>query len=327
MLYVTTRSKFDPVTPVWTTRSDTAIDGGRYVPFRMPITSLSELRDQSFGQAVADVLNAFFRTSFTGWDVEFSIGRNPVKLDDLGQKIQVAELWHNLDGNYRKLEIVLAARICDCSAVDVHLTSWMRIAVRIAMLHGLFGELLRQGLQGKIDIAVFSGDLTLTAALLYGKQMGLPIGKIICGCEENDAAWDLLQMGRMRTTGQSAPEIERLICLVLGIAEAKRYVSCCEKGEAYALLPAAVEQFKNNIFAASVSKQRMLDTIPNVYSVSGYVITPESAAAYNALMDMRVRTGTRNHALLLCDVDPADCVAEIAKAMNVPDNKLKELLH
>ena len=83
MLYVTTRNKHDAYTAHRTQLSDRAPDGGLYLPFRMVTWERQQvlaLADKTFGQCVAETLNQFFACRLTGWDVDFSIGRNPVSV-------------------------------------------------------------------------------------------------------------------------------------------------------------------------------------------------------------------------------------------------------
>lgn len=329
MLYVSTRNKYNADTPPWTLRSDTAADGGRYLPFMLPTLSQEEvgaLKEKTYGQTVAEMLNLFFGTGLTGWDVEFSVGRNPVKLASIGQKITVAECWRNLEGSYAALEADLAARICGTDARSVTVTSWVRIAIRIAMITAIFGDLQRQGQEGTIDVAVAVGDMTQVMALWYAKQMGLPIGKIICGCQDNDGVWDLLHVGQMKTAIKPTAELERLIHSAFGVDETLRYCGVCSRGETYSLLPVMSDSLRRVLFAAVVSGNRVSDAIPNVYNTSAYILEPEAAVGYSSLLDYRAKTGERAPALLLSNCNPADVADAVATAMKITPQKLKELL-
>lgn len=307
MLYVSTREKYDAFTTIWTLKSDRAGDGGLYLPFKMPTFSdedISALKEKSAGQTVADMLNLFFSTQLTGWDVEFTVGRHPVKMASAGQKVMVAECWRNLDGSYEKMERNLAARIIGCSSSEVKMTSWLRIAIRIAVFTAIFGELQRQDVSESVDVAVSVGDLGTVMAAWYCRKMGLPIANIICGCRDNDALWELLHMGQLRTSGSDLPELERLIHGVLGVDEAIRYADTVSKGDLYTLLPHMAKQVREGMFAAVVSQERVDAAIPNVQSTSGYCMGKDVAAGYSSLMDYRAKTGARSTALLLSDRNP-----------------------
>jgi threonine synthase len=63
MLYVTTRSNIDTYTSHRAVSTNIAPDGGHFVPFKLKCYTKSEiadLKDKSFNQIIADILNIFF---------------------------------------------------------------------------------------------------------------------------------------------------------------------------------------------------------------------------------------------------------------------------
>lgn len=329
MLYVTTREKHDAFTAARTLAADCGADGGRYLPYKMPRFSPDEvaaLKDKTFGQTVAEVLNTFFGTRFTGWDVECCIGRFPVRVANMGQKVLVGECWRNLDGSYGMLEKQLAARICGSFSNEVKLTSWLRIAIRIAVLIALFGELQRQGITETVDVAVCDGDFTVPMAVWYGRQIGLPVANIICACSDSSDAWNLLYSGQLRTQGGVMPELERLIYATLGVDEAIRYHGICDRSEMYTLLPVMLDKLRAGIFPAVVSDDRTKAAIPNVYRTNSYILESGAASAYSGLLDYRAKARQSRFALLMADNNPADNAKELASALMITESKLKELL-
>lgn len=327
MLYLTTREKFDAFTAARTLASDHGADGGRYLPYKMPHYSAEEiaaLKDMSFGQTVAQVLNTFFGTRLTTWDVECCIGRFPLKLAVMGQKVFAAECWRNLDGSYEMLERRLASRVCADPLCKV--TSWLRIAIRISVLIAVFGELQRQGMTDAVDVAVPDGDFTEPMAVWYCRQMGLPIANIVCACSDDSDAWNLLYNGQVRTAGGVMPELERLIYATLGVDEAIRFSRCCQNEQMYVLPELALKELRKGIFPAVVSADRICSAIPNVYRTNSYILEPNAAAAYSGLLDYRAKERQTRCALLLVDSNPADDAKEVAAALDIPESKLKELL-
>ena len=326
MLYLTTRDKYDTYTAAHAMKQDTAPNGGYFVPFKMPKIDMQELTGQSFGDCVAFVLNQFFGTSLTGKEVEFCIGRNPIRIKSTYQRTLIAELYRNLDGSYARMERRLAAKICGCADTEVTVTSWICIAIRTAVLFGVFQEL--KDAKMPVDIALPCGDFRLIMAAWYGREMGLPIGNIICACGHDSGVWDLLRQGQMRTTQKDSalPEIERLICGTLGVSEALKYYATCDDGGLYTLEAEETERLNRGIFCAVVSDDRVENAISSVYRTNSYILESGSAAAYSGLMDYRARMGASHSALLLADCNPADQAGFIAGAMHITENELSNLL-
>lgn len=327
MLYVTTREKYDAFTAARTLSEDRGPDGGFYLPYQMPIFNDDEIRalkEKTFGQCVAEILNQFFSVRLSGWDVEFCVGRYPIKVTAVGHRILVAETWRNLDGSYTAMERRLGAKICGSETVEGKLTSWLRIAIRIALLFGTFAEMMRSdGLQEgqRVDVAVPAGDFSLPMALWYAREMGLPIGTIICSCEENSGVWELLHLGEFQV-GEVSSELERLVYGTLGVSEARRFAD----GGEFILLPATAQRLRSGMFAAVVSRDRMTSVISNVYRTNAYVLGSDVAAGYAGLMDYRARTGESRTALLLADSNPADQATKVTAALNISTEELKILL-
>lgn len=343
MLYITTRDKYDASTTPKSLRSDRGADGGLYLPFRMPELTAEELDgvvSGSFGQTVAKILNLFFSCRLTGWDVEFCIGRYPAKVRDVKQRVFAAELWHNAENSYCRLENALSEKVREVICGE-YTTSWLRIAIRIAVLVGAYGEMLRSGVVtagSAFDVTVPTGDFSCAMAVWYARQMGLPVANIICGCNENGAVWELLHLGEVRTDVAAVKtttpeadiaipaELERLICAALGQDETCRYCSICEEGGIYAPRHGMLETLRSGMFAAVISKERLSALIPNVFATTGYILGPYAALAYGGLLDYRTKNRESRPALLIVDRNPV-CEAEYtACAMGITVSQLKEKL-
>ena len=344
MLYVTTRNKHDVYTAHRTLNQERTGDGGLFVPFKMPEFSPEEigaLAGSSFGQNVAEVLNLFFGTKLTGWDVDVTVGRSPVKLRPMSQRILAGELWHNLDGTFDRFVENMAARIHPDGEYIGKPVNWLQVSVRIAVLFGLFGELIRTGQLTpgkKMDVAVATGSFEAPMAVWYARQMGLPIGTIVCGCNENGAVWDLLHHGEVdtgitavsTTTPEAdfaiAPDLERLICGTIGQDEVMSFWWSCTEGMVYAPNEENYRLLRQGMFAAVVSKARVESILPSVYRTNRYVLDLYAALAYGALLDYRSRTGTAATALLLTEKSPLCNACAVCSAMGITNDELKRRL-
>lgn len=340
MLYVTTRNEHDAYTAHRAVHTSVGTDGGEFLPFRMPEFSAEEiasLQEKNFGQCVADILNRFFSCGLTGWDVDFMAGRHAVKLTNVTNRVAVAELWHNVEGSYSHLEYVLARKICG----DDTPNSWVQIAIRMAVICGIYGMMLRAGhisVAQKFDAAVPTGDFTMPMAFWYLRGMGLPVANIICCCNDNSAVWDLLQHGQMKTvvpTKKTATpladfgiptQLERLICGTLGVKEACRFHEFWQEGHIYTPPVGTLETLRKGMLASVVSSQRVVSAIPNVFSTAGYIMGPYTALAYGGLTDYRAKTGLNRPALLLADRSPLCDNKQVCGAMGWSMTELREKL-
>ncbi|MDO5399769.1 MAG: hypothetical protein Q4F17_02150 [Eubacteriales bacterium] len=331
MLYVTTRTDCETFTAQRALSENRGPDGGLYLPFQRPV--LDQL-GPSMNQAVAQVLNLLFQARLTAWDVDFTVGRYPVRLVQLRQKIIMAEAWHNPQWTFssmvKNLSDLIAGR-------DQPVTGWTRIAVGIAVLAGMLAELKSEGLQEKVDISLVSGDFFGPISAWYGRSWGLPIGNIICCCNENNSLWDLLTQGQLRTDAVCIPtgipqadvvvpsQLERLIFGAGGRGETERYLACCRRGGMYCPEEDTLSSLREGLYASVVSSQRMERTIRGAYGTHGYLLSRPSALAYGGLLDYRAKTGAIRPTLVLTGESPMLDGAFVAKALGITEEKLKTL--
>ena len=344
MLYVTTRDSRDAYTANRALSENRGPEGGFYVPMRLPHFEAEELKgllEKSFAQTVAEVLNLFFGTQLDGWAVEFGIGRYPLRLNVLGSKLIVAEVWHNPLYRFERLVSGVEKAIRHSDQIGSAGSDWLMIASRIAVLFGIYGQLRQNNvLHGdqKLDISVPAGNFSATMAAWYARAMGLPIGTIVCCCNENAGLWNLLHKGLLHTGNTAVSthtpacdyavpdDLERLIFATLGRQETARFCEICRLGELYELDAEQLNRLREGLHISVISDKRMASTIPNLYKTSGYVAEPAAALAYSGLMDYRASTGESRTALILSEESPRFSAQFIATCMNITLAELKQIL-
>lgn len=336
MLYLTTRSSRDAYTAQRALRESRGPDGGMYLPFRGPSFAPEDWKNLSampFGQRVAEILNRLFQMRLTCWDVDVCIGRNPVNIESLGHRTLVAELWHNPGQSYDYLARELAEQLLNESSCQ---SGWLSIALRIAMLFGIYGQL--PGVSSEpVDISVISGDFAAPISAYYARAWGLPIGNIVCCCNENSGLWELLRHGQLRTDTASVPTIlpeadvvvpenlERLVYEAGGTDEVERYLASCRRGGTYAPSETVLAKMNRGLSVSVVSSSRISQTISSVYRTHRYVLSPGSALSYAGLMDYRAKAGQARNALILAEKSPALDAERTAAALNISRQELNEL--
>ena len=340
MLYVTTRSKQDVYTAQRALLENRASDGGFYVPFRHPAFDASEidaLGERTFNQNVALILNRLFGTKLSGWDVDFAIGRYPVRVTDLHHRIHIAESWHNPQWVYSRVEQCLADQL----GISGSPSDWLRIGIRIAVLFGIYGELIgskaiSRGM--KMDVSVVSGDFSAPMSIWYARTWGLPVGNIICCCNENSEIWNLICHGQFRTDviGISTAypmaditlpaDLERLIYECGGEGETSRYLELCRSGRMYCPDDETLAKLRDGLFISVVSSKRIRETIPNVYGTHSYMMSSYTALAYAGLLDYRVKKQESGHAVVLSEISPVGDSENVSAALGISVKDISTLI-
>ena len=342
MLYVTTRSTAESYTASKTLSDSRATDGGFFVPMKMPHFDRSEIKalaQKSFSQNVAEILNLLFQTQLDSWAVEFGIGRYPVRLVNISGRVILAETWHNPSWRFERLAKSVEKTIRQSDQINQIPSDWLMIAARIAVLFGIFGELMARGEVAHdrpVDIVVPVGDFSGPMAAWYARSWGLPVGNILCCCNENSGCWNFIHKGEIRCDAsvvetttpacdKAVPEdLERLISATLGHRENERFRYCCTEGGLYYLEDNQHQRLREGLYASVVGQQRLEWAILNLYKTDGYISDPYTALAYSGLMDYRAGTGETRKALILSEESPVYSLPYVGKCMGLPLEELKK---
>lgn len=342
MLYVTTRLDRDTYDASRALTETRAPDGGFYTPLELPRFSardIAKLGEKPFSRNVADVVNLFFDSQLDGWGVEFAIGRYPVKLATVSGKATVAETWHNTVWRFERLARGIEKAVCQSDQISQSPSDWLMVASRIAVLFGIFSELIHEGTvnaDAPVDVAVPSGNLSACVAACMAREMGLPIATVLVCCNENAAPWTLLHKGELRTDTATVhtatpncdiavPDgLERLIYSALGLEETMKFLTIRENRGNYYLEPYQTEALRKGIHVSVVSRDRMEAMMKALYNTSGYIADPYTALVYGGLADYRSRTGERRPALILSEESPAFSLNVVAKSLGMTPGEVKK---
>lgn len=339
MLYATTRSKSDTFTAFRALREDRSPDGGFYIPFRTPVMSCEQLEEFTklgFTNTVAQILNLFFSCRLTSWDVECCIGKSPVKVLSMNRRVILASVWHNPCGNYAFIENALYRKMVndiDCEKIP----TWATIAIRIAVLFGIYCLTWESHPDG-LDVSVVSGDFSTPFAVWFARQMGLPIGKIICTCNENSAPWDFIHRGELNTGSVAITSsihsmdhavptcIEYLIYATLGTIEVEKYLKQVKNRAVYQIATEKLNILNKNLYVSVVGKDRVEPLINSVYRSAQFIFDPYTAVSYGGLQDYRAKTGESCTTLLLWDMHPVYFIDLIQRSLDLSETDIKNYM-
>lgn len=308
MLYLSTRNKADSFTAYRVLHASAAPDGGMFVPMQLPVQddiALATFERMSFGESTAAILNLFFGTKLTGWDVDFAVGRQALDLVSAGYKISLAESWHNPTGTHKYFLKRLYCLVRGEKYTPDDPNLWFQTVVNIAILFGVYGKYCRQEIY-EFDVAVESGDMLLLLAVRYAQKMGLPIRKVILGCLDGDGLWEFVSYGNYQTNRKERVlGFETLLWLEFGYDETQKYASAVSERRQYRLNELKFKQFRSGLVAAVVGDKRVSNIIDSTMHTNNYRMESSTARAFGALQDYRAKTGINKNTLLFARNAPA----------------------
>ena len=199
--------------------------------------------------------------------------------------------------------------------------NWGRLAPQVAYYFSAYADLVKQGeieAGALINVVVPTGNFGNILAGYYAKEMGLPIGKLVCASNQNDVLTEFLTTGvydRQRPFFQTlspsmdillSSNLERLLYhLTKGNAAkvAEWMASLAETGryqvdeETLAALHA--------IFAAGCTDDATTKNVINqVLRERRYLLDPHTAVAWNVAQQYRAATGDQGYCLIVSTASP-----------------------
>lgn len=170
-----------------------------------------------------------------------------------------------------------------------------RLVPQVAYYVYAYGRMVKQGEieSGELlNVVVPTGNFGNILAAYYAKQMGLPIGKLVCASNENKVLFDFLETGCydknrefLLTTSPSmdiliSSNLERLIyalCKESFEQNTALMRSLSEKG-LYEITTEMKDGLKD-FFGAYATEEEVFSTIHNIYEKTGYIIDTHTAVA------------------------------------------------
>lgn len=310
---------------------DRCIDGGLYLPRTIPTLSrewILSLGKQSLNTCIAGLCNLFSGNPLSEWDLDFSVGRRPVRYRVIDRKAVMLECWHNPEGTLSYLTRYLADRVSAGSEPGF----WLRVVSKMAVLGaGVCGLLEQSSIDWEhpADIAAVSGDFSAVLGGWYLRQMGFPVGKILCCCNENNALWELIHLGQLRTDGvhvkTDTPDtdilipagLEQLLFHAGGVKAVAEFSRCVQEGGVYTPEEGILKRLRSDVFVSVISESRMRFTIAGVMQTGSFPLSPYDALTFAGVQDYRAKSGENNVTLLLSEKSPRWDGETIAAALGI----------
>ena len=182
----------------------------------------------------------------------------------------------------------------------------------------------------KINVVVPTGNFGNILAAFYAKNMGLPIGKLICASNENKVLFEFFSTGTYDRNREfiltSSPSmdilissnLERLIYRIAGNdaeANAKLMASLSSDGK-YAITDEMKEQLAD-FYGNYTSEDETASTIKKLYEDTGYIIDTHTAVAAGVYDKYKAATGdTETKTVIASTASPFKFTRSVMDAIN-----------
>ena len=175
--------------------------------------------------------------------------------------------------------------------------NWGRLVPQIVYYFAAYAQLLKAGkitFGDEVDFCVPTGNFGDILAGYYAKQMGLPVGKLVCASNENNVLTDFLTTGTytakrefFKTTSPSmdillSSNLERLLYHVTGSdAEVAGFMQQLAATGSYTVRPETLAAIQETFSCGWSSETEVAGEIRSRYEKDGYLCDTHTAVAFH----------------------------------------------
>lgn len=198
--------------------------------------------------------------------------------------------------------------------------NWGRVLPQIVYYVSAYCDLVRDGkltMGQTLNVCVPTGNFGNILAAYYAKEMGVPIGRLICASNSNNVLTDFLNTGvydRNRTFYNTmspsmdiliSSNLERLLFAMTGSdAQVRGYMEQLTAQGRYEVDAQVKGRIEKHFAAGCCDDANTQRVIGEVYRKHNYLIDPHTAVAFDVLEQYRRSTGDETAALVVSTASP-----------------------
>lgn len=218
-----------------------------------------------------------------------------------------------------------------------------RLVPQICYYVYAYGTLLREGriAEGElVNVAVPTGNFGNILAAFYAKNMGLPIGKLICASNENKVLYDFFRTGCydknrefVLTASPSmdilvSSNLERLIYRIAGNDGAKNSgLMAALSGEGKYDITEEMKTGLSDFYGNYATEEETAEEIRRLYEECGYVIDTHTAVASAVYQKYLKETGDQAKAVIASTASPFKFARSVMEAIGGKKDESTEERH
>jgi len=186
-----------------------------------------------------------------------------------------------------------------------------------------------------MNVVVPTGNFGNILAAFYAKQMGLPIGKLICASNENRVLYDFFTTGEYNRNRDfiltSSPSMDILISsnlerLIYSLTDAdgaknKEFMDSLSKEGQYSITEAMKLKLRD-FYGNYADEKETAKAIARLYNDTGYIIDTHTAVAADVYEKYKAETGDNTKSVIASTASPFKFTRSV---MNAIDPKYDEM--
>ena len=255
-----------------------------------------------------------------------------------GDNVGVYAVKGNFDDAQTGVKRVFADKqlAAELAKKDVRLSSansinWGRLVPQIVYYFAAYGRLVRNHeieMGQPVDFCVPTGNFGDILAGYYAKQMGLPVGKLVCASNRNNVLTEFFETGTynarrefFKTTSPSmdilvSSNLERLLYHITGsYAQVAAWMADLAEKGSYTVNSTTLETIRADFAAGCASDEEVAQEIKAIYQKVGYLCDPHTAVAFKVAREYQAASQSHNPMVVLSTASPYKFPRDVLTAL------------
>ncbi len=209
--------------------------------------------------------------------------------------------------------------------------NWGRLVPQIVYYFSAYADLVKTGTiknGDQINFTVPTGNFGNILAGFYARQMGLPVGKLVCASNQNNVLTDFLQTGYydknrdfFKTISPSmdilvSSNVERMLYHTTGDAPGVRgWMEALATEGRYDAGVGMIQRFQNYFWAGWADDAKTKATIREVFEAEHYVLDTHTAVAWTVAHEYQRRTHDERPMVVVSTASPYKFSGSVLEAL------------
>ena len=209
--------------------------------------------------------------------------------------------------------------------------NWGRLVPQIVYYFAAYGRLVRNHeieMGQPVDFCVPTGNFGDILAGYYAKQMGLPVGKLVCASNRNNVLTEFFETGTynarrefFKTTSPSmdilvSSNLERLLYHITGSdAQVAAWMADLAEKGSYTVNSTTLETIRADFAAGCASDEEVAQEIKAIYQKVGYLCDPHTAVAFKVAREYQAASQSHNPMVVLSTASPYKFPRDVLTAL------------
>ena len=254
-----------------------------------------------------------------------------------GENVNVCSVYGNFDDAQSGVKTIFADEALAQRAEEngfffssANSINWGRLAPQIVYYVSAYCDLVNNktiAIGDTVNVCVPTGNFGNIFAAYLAKQMGLPIGRLICASNANNILTDFLRTGtydRNRdfylTMSPSmdiliSSNLERLLYFTVGSEKTAAYMESLKKTGAYTIDADALAAIQENFRGYFADEKATAETIRRTYREHGYLADTHTAVAISAAEQYVAESGDDRPMVIASTASPYKFANNVYRAV------------